>query len=674
MPRLLSRLSVSRLFTLAALLALPAQAHTPQADPTGLPEDAPAGARIAAQHDAEAQPGSPTRSIFLPPELRLEAEQAAALRNAQPGGLPNSMSAHAKQNEDMPETAMEPFLAIPDFNITPEDRKAGRWGQAVQDAIAVTKAHGGGTVRLLAHAYHIEGRDLILPSGVTLEGASHLPGPALLTTTSPQNFPYALLLDPGHTIHLDSDTALRHLALFSFSQTSRHISPLETLVHWQKAGTALTIDGDFTQRLPLPTEPATLTPSHKPLRPLAPLHNALGTLASDIELTDLFIMGFTQGLIAHDVARLRINGLVGDALNGLSLDGCRDSCRLVDVSWGTETPESFWLPLGALTISGPEGTLHATLPEGRRIPLLEGWPVHLWTAPTKTAPAPLPLGVGLLHRVTERRFTLASLQHTPEQAATLTELLKNGGRVRLALDLTYRPGTAFDLHNSEATSLQDTRAQNYHIAWKLGEGTNSPAGINGVAKGSRAPEQKGLLVSENAEAVQWLGGSLKDLEHPVVLDSTALNAPPSLLNSQIQAQGKSCVEILHGTAQISGASCTGGAPVVIGPDVGGIVALLGNRLNGSAVENHASFRPLVLDTTNGVVSGLNLPRAPTLEALPRCDEPTLGTEIYLSHLRKPAEAPGHGTGGRVVCTNAPTHTSVPSFGWASQFTGAPASE
>lgn len=619
-----------------------------------------------------------------------------------------------------PDLATLPYLAIPDFNAPEKDRRAGRWGQAVQQAIASAVAHGGGTVRLLAHPYHIDKRDLVVPPGVTIEGAAR---PVMKGDW--RALPYALVLDPGHTVRLDSGAALRRLAIIPSTLTvPRNAASMSAeLARWAQNGTAVTIDGATTPQLVVSGIDRTqlgaaalknqhlrkdphASPSSLPSSSLSPD----GATAVDIDLEDLFILGFRQAVSVHRAARLHVSGLYGDALNGVSLDDCHDSCRLNDVRWAPYFTENtpyahVRLAIGALTASpdtaspappspdtarfndGKKGTaqahpLRATLPEGRRYPLLDGWPVTVREISSQTksssnapqANASQESGVYTLKKISDRVFDLEGSVWRSEDALS-------GRTLRLDLDLNSRPGDAFRLTRSENTGFYGTSARGYRTAYRFGEGVVSPVVVNGVAEGQRTPGQTGLLAEGDATGLQWLGGTLTGMQTPLLLASTGQS---TLLDLTLDARGKSCLTLEKGLVQLMGASCTGGAPLLIGAEASGPAALFGNRFGKSPIVNRSRFRPLVMDATTGLVSGLNIPRVSTLSALPPCTADRLGDELYVTSLRKPAERHGAGTGGRVVCTaaspqlahnaSAQGEKTEGAYSWFSQFTGARASE
>ena len=104
-----------------------------------------------------------------------------------------------------------PYFAIPDFYISGSDKAAGNWAAALDAAVADVVAHGGGSVRLLPHAYHINGETLNVPANVTIEGASHVAG--AVPNNDYRALPYSLLVDPGYTIALAKNTALHRVVI-----------------------------------------------------------------------------------------------------------------------------------------------------------------------------------------------------------------------------------------------------------------------------------------------------------------------------------------------------------------------------------------------------------------------------------------------------------------------------
>ncbi|QDH15063.1 hypothetical protein E3E11_03350 [Oecophyllibacter saccharovorans] len=750
-----------------------------------LPEDAPAGAKIAAQRQAlsgaakgQAGQGREDWQIFVPPDVRLAAQAEAARRSAvgtmpdQLGPAPHTSGGQGQGREpgnqaglaDMPEVAMEPYLTIPDFNITLQDRQAGHWGRAVQQAIAVAKAHGGGTVRLLAHAYPIEGQDLFIPSGVTLEGAS--PGATVLAeeenpgtdqpptgqarqhrrhrsrrhllaaparSTEGGGLPSSLILEPGHTVRLASATTLRHLAVLSAGWVRTPGTPPAPYLPSAPGPAALTIDGATTFRLSpallptsqeLPNQAGSARPpaGHKTAKTprwatLNPASSSSGP-ATDVTIEDVVLLGFGQGIEAHDVARLHVTGVTGRVLNGVQLDGCRQACRFYDVSWDRLPAPGRQSPLNALpsagASSGPEPgqglpvTLQAPDPFPAHWPAAVGWPVRLWSGEAA--------GSAVLYRLPGGRFTLRDLQLSEKRADVQTGPLQTSPTrtaLRLELSKTFSPGIGFDLRNGTGVALYETTARHFPIAYRLGEGLHGARLVDAVAQGqparsALAPETSptrapltgiGLLTDGDAQGVQWVGGQFTDLQRPLVLTSQATGAgersgtdsnlpETSLIGAVIEAPralAQSCMEILGGTAQVSGIGCAGGAPVLIGSSTRGRVSLLGVRLGNSVLDNQSRFQPVLLDSGSGLLSGLRPARIESLAALPSCNEAQLGSEVYLTRLRKPGEPAGAGSGGQVICTGLPDSSRsgnvsgtatgpADTFGWVSQFSGLPVTQ
>lgn len=539
-----------------------------------------------------------------------------------------------------------PYLAVPDFYVSAEDKAAGNWASALDAAIADVVAHGGGSIRLLPHAYHINGETLNVPANVTVEGASHVAG--AVPNNDYRALPYSLLVDPGYTISLAKNTALHRVVVAASNLTlpTTYAEEVAALNQWQSNGTGITIHG---------------------------VAETQGNEANDVELSDLFIIGFKQAIHTNYAERLRIDNIYGDNQNGLSIDNCHDVCRVRDVHWNSffnyqSALGGINFPVASISNNG-SGAIRLTLVNGTT-DLQTGWTLTVWGGNANPGNAN---GKYVITVVDAKTIDLQGSTYSTSTSGGATSPVTT-----LYLDTSARTGAGFYVAHSEDVNIYGSFAFGYNIGFVFADGAAWPFVVNSSVDAyleAHDPDRLGVLVTGTAARMQWTGGYISGTYDPFLFNGTDTLAAHTVMNVSLGATFNSCLNIQGGMVQALGNTCVGGNPIWIGPNVPGISSFVGNQLNNSPVKNlSATYTPIVVDTLSGDTSGLHVypKRVAKVANLPVCNaDYMLGWQVFVQSMRKPNEAAGQGSGGLAVCTADGT---TGEYAWYSVFSGSLATD
>lgn len=571
---------------------------------------------------------------------QLSADQLNTLDRAKVNIQRGQMSAPAVQD-----WINAPYLAVPEFYITAAEKSAGNWGPALQKAMADVAAHGGGTVRLLPHAYHVVAQTPSVPAGVTIEGAAHVTG--VVPNNDYRTLPYSLLIDPGYTIALTYNTSLRRLVVASsrLGLPKNNADMVAELQRWAGNGTAITATGT--------SEDA-------------------GNAPSDIELSDLFIIGFNQAIQMTYAERVRIDGVSGDNISGLSLDYCLDICRISNVHWNSFINYHTyiggeWVPVASITNNG-SGALRITVPTGYAYDLQTGWTVTAFQGDGQNNPGNIG-GKFTVKRISDTQFDLIGSTYVSDASGGDA----TGSLAKVYLDNSARSGVAFSFTHAAGLNLTNNFAFGYQVGFRFGDEAQWPFCVDNSVDAylpARDPDRVGVLVTGSAGRMQWSGGYISSTHDPFKFVGSD-TYPHTITGVNIGATYNSAIDIESGRVLAMGNTLAGGAPILIGAGSNGLSTFVG-AMEGSQIKNQSAYTPLVIDTTTATLSGLTVrpARVSKLTALPLCNASNAGVGIYVDDLRKPGEAAGSGTGGNAICAGA----SGGSYNWVSQFSGTGAVE
>jgi len=161
----------------------------------------------------------------------------------------------------------------------------GTDGIAVQTAIDLAYSRGGGIVSISPNVRYTINTNINVKQGVTLQG-DYPPTPFTNIFTRGGVF----VLNSANTIAMEAGSALKGFAIIR----SGLVNSSDPAFNANCAGTAVTIT------------------------------NASPGILSDIEVSDMFIMGFAQAVTTNNAGRLFISHIVGDNRSGISIEASLD--------------------------------------------------------------------------------------------------------------------------------------------------------------------------------------------------------------------------------------------------------------------------------------------------------------------------------------------------------------
>lgn len=539
-----------------------------------------------------------------------------------------------------------PYTTVPDYYITDSELASNNWGPAMDRAFSSLKNTGGGKVLLLPHVYHIANQDISVPVGTALEGVSHVSG--AVPGLDYRNLPYTISVDPGYTVRMSANASIKKVVLIpsNLTKPASYDEEVASLSQWHSNGTAISIDGSG---------------------------ETLAQEVGDVELSDLFIIGFNQAIHSDYAERLRISDIYGDNQNGLSINNCHDVCRVRDVHWNSffnyqSSLGGINFPITSIDNNG-SGGVRLTLQTQTDV-IKTGYVLTLWSDYTNST--------GLNGKYT---VTVVDSTHVDLQGVSFKSTYHGSSAspvvTTLYLDTSSRDGVAFYITNTEDINIYGSFAFGYHIGYDFGDGAVWPFVMNSSVDAylpPHDPDRIGVLVSGTSDRLQWTGGYISSTYDPFLFMGSSKLAAHTVMNVSLGATFNSCLNIQSGIVQVIGSTCVGGAPIYTGLNIGGVVSFVGDQLNNSKIMNTSTaFTPVVVDTTTGTVTGMTMVplRVSKISNLPQCTtDSQLGIHVYVNDMLKPSETTGGGSGGNAVCAT----DGKGGYAWYSEFSGTLASE
>ena len=478
---------------------------------------------------------------------------------------------------------------------------------ALNSAAAALAARGGGTL-VLGGRCLIDGADLVVPNSVRIMGAWY-PGGQRRPVEYADLAAGTLVINPRRTVRMGTGSQLSNLVLArkGLTRPDSMRSGIAALAAF--AGTAVTIAG-----------------------------------SQDASLQDLLILGFDRAIDAKDSQRVRVDSVYGDNNNGLRIDHSHDISRISDTHWwGFLTGNTAWT-FTRLEVTGAasNGAGLVRLTTGTAHGLASGDQVNLWV-PGVLAPV-------------HGTVSVVDGTHVDVRGSTFSGRYAGGGFV--LMDLSRRPGRAFEVTNSEGTTIRDSFGFGYAGGVRLGDGAGWTQLI-GVSVDSYIlaadPSTRGITIEGTAYGTSVVGGVLSSAANEIVVDSTGQEGH-SFTGMSINPGNGVMVQVLRGRAVFTGNHGPEAAATISVSDAGHL-ALVGNMLPGATVIFQSalarSHTVLAGNTLAGGQPQVQAPGWPVsaggygVGSLPApC---TAGQTAYASDGRNNGQTRGAGTGLLVTC-------------------------
>ena len=428
-----------------------------------------------------------------------------------------------------------PALGGWDGPVTPAGTCDGRTdsADALNAAAAALAARGGGTLVVDGRCL-IDGADLVVPNSVRIMGAWY-PGGQRRPAEYADLATGTLVIDPRRTVRMGTGSQLSNLVLArkGLTRPDSMRSGIAALAAF--AGTAVTIAG-----------------------------------SQDASLQDLLILGFDRAIDAKDSQRVRVASVYGDNNNGLRIDHSHDISRISDTHWwGFLTGNAAWT-FTRLEVTGAasNGAGLVRLTTGTAHGLASGDQVNL-SVPGVLAPV-------------HAAVSVVDGTHIDVRGSAFSGRYAGGGFV--LMDLTRRPGRAFEVTHSEGTTIRDSFAFGYAGGVLLGDGAGWTQLI-GTSMDSYIlaadPGTRGITIEGTAYGTSVVGGVLSSAANEIVVDSTGQEGH-SFTGMSINPGNGIMIQVLRGRAVFTGNHGPEGAATISVSDAG-YLDLVGNMLPGATV-------------------------------------------------------------------------------------------
>jgi Chaperone of endosialidase len=360
---------------------------------------------------------------------------------------------------------------------------------AIQDAIQLAYTNGGGIVQLENNVdYNITSGDINILPGVTLQGGFD-PG-GFRSGNNYSGVAYRVTLDSARTIRMSSNSGLKGVAVLrsGLSSPTSLASAFATVNAF--AGTALTLD-------------------------------ASGSGLSDIQISDLLILGFTHAIRALRVSRLKIHNVKGDCTNGLHFDRSFDVSNISSVNWHPFMTTSN-------TFSDQSYTVKSIANSGGRIRLTVERPSDTSSAPSLASG--LPVIVYGVYGTVANADGKYNATVVSQNATTAVVDLQGSSYVgsytitagsRLDGSPNYRSGSGFYLRDQDANNFVDCFSFGHTVGWHLDGSMTACNFVNcGCDGGGFGPGTTGIKILGLSAFNKWFGGFISQK-----LVSLSVNVP-----------------------------------------------------------------------------------------------------------------------------------------------------
>jgi hypothetical protein len=451
---------------------------------------------------------------------------------------------------------------------------------AIQAAIDVAFAQGGGVVLLGPRRYLVAAADLTVKNGVFLRGRNSSGGWRVNGDFSSVN--HALLLSSARTIRVHRNGGLDGIAVLRQGLTAPTTLRQGLDAAAAFAGTAITV-GDGSG-------------------------GGGAANGADTTLSGLLILGFHWGIYSDGNARLRVKDVLGDCRNGLYLGRAFDVCRITEVNWHPLiTTSREWsntrIAIGNVTDNGA-GLFRITLASAHS--LQTGDLMNL--AELRESGAP-----GLYGRWTVAVVDATRIDLT---GSTYTAGWNSGGAAYIQPN--RRLGTGFTVTSADMSAFQNCFEYGHEIGFDVQSGAHACGFFNIGVDGwvdAADPTTVGIRISGTAQRNKFVGGFLSSKGVAIQLAATG-NEQHEVIGVDVTGGARRIAEVLDGQVSFIGCDFTGGpgtgnttiASIHIGEAAGNVIVSGCDTTPVTyTADSAAAMRRLILSanrTSNGTTNRL----------------------------------------------------------------------
>jgi hypothetical protein len=403
---------------------------------------------------------------------------------------------------------------------------------ALNAALNQCSVQGGGTVQIGPYAYWFTSANITVPEHCEVKGGFV----GASATKDGGNFltaPYTFVIAPSFTITPLRNSAVHGVAIVASTLPSVYPTTLQGVATAVQnfSGTAMTI-GNSTYD------------------------------ATDVDIRDVFIIGFNQCISQNNADRARGLNVFGDCTNGLSINDSNDTSR-----WNNTHFWPFYNQANNVSFYISTKTVSNAASLGGLIEITTSTP-HGFA----TGNSIIVSGVGGVPAADiVAPITVVDATHFTLNGSTFSGAYTSGGQA--VLDTFQRTGIGEQVTNSAFVVLEGNFVFGYQTGFHFGTGSVwvdcTDCGVDAQINDLN-PTSIGYLFDGNAAATDVYGGYISSVQIPIDITSTACGAQiftgvsigaGNVGLNGIQVSGGGCLEIIGGSLTTAGVGL--GAPIYV---------------------------------------------------------------------------------------------------------------